>query len=510
MKKINITMMIFLSAICLMFGMNNVKANNYDMSSWIDISQFTLPNGISDETHNIIIFQRTNGGFYRLIAVPKSVSNYEIRDLSNPSGTFPYIGSGQTIAIFSNGTYYNVKWYDTSNSNSYTFGRISSSSGATFTAYKIIYCNTNIRNSLNDGDWFNYAQSQENISITSNNENGLTTFSIDYSQFLSNPDYRFLYGFDDLAMNDVTNDLVNGIYSGIIDFDDIVIARVVDSNGNTIVETEHRMSYGLKDQLVVHFHNSYGNDFISFIYSDQEVTQEVIANTPQVNNLLFSGDSGRVAIEFYQDETLETEWSFNGTWCASRDFDVYIKWSGLIPEYTTNIYAKDEKIWFNINFTRWDSESSDIVIFATETTEISNATSLMNRTYTYGQYTNHTIQDESVFSESVIELKFGYIVDNRPKIFLIRTISVNNLINNLPQATQEEVRLVDEYHKTQLGLDSDNVGFINKFINSIQVPIQAITDLTSYMFGKCNIYIKSFLISIFTIIIIAAIIKFIK
>ncbi len=502
MKKINITMMIFLSAICMVVGLNDVKAKVY--------TEFGTYPDLPSQSEYYMIAKHKSDSSKQYLYLGKNDNNCVYSNFKS------YLDNAMSVGIENiSGSNCGYDFYQLEN-NSWTYKKTVNvnsqfwGASGSYTDYNIA---TTIPFKLRNNSVYVQGGTgilESPISISSNNSDGLTTFTINFSQFEFDQGYKFLYGFHDLAMIDVTNDLINGIYSSIIDFDDDVIARVVDSNGNIIAESTHHMSYGLKDQLVIYFHNNVGDDFITYTFNNVDLDNDSLTNNPQIRDILYSGSSGRVAIDFYKESTFETLWNFDGTFCLSRDIDVYIKWSGLIPEYTTNIYAKDEKIWFNINFTRWDSESSDIVIFATETTEISNATSLMNRTYTYGQYTNHTIQDESVFSESVIELKFGYIVDNRPKIFLIRTISVNNLINNLPQATQEEVRLVDEYHKTQLGLDSDNVGFINKFINSIQVPIQAITDLTSYMFGKCNIYIKSFLISIFTIIIVAAIIKFIK
>ena len=135
MKKKYIVLAILIG---LLLCVGSVKA--YDMSSWKDISQFTLPSGINQNDYYIVIFQRENNSFYRLLYIPKDNSHYFGGISTNYN--FPY---GNYINTYQgNGIWYNNYWYDSTSSSDYSITRRSSSTGASFSLYKIIYTNTDI------------------------------------------------------------------------------------------------------------------------------------------------------------------------------------------------------------------------------------------------------------------------------------------------------------------------------------------------------------------------------
>lgn len=136
----------------LFLCINSVKA--YDMSSWKDISQFTLPEGVNKDSFWIVIFQRQQNSFYRMLYMPKT--DYYYFGTNKTGETFPY--SNYINTYYGNGGWYNQYWYDSTGPNDYSITRKSSSTGASFSNYKIIYTNANIYegSSKNNALFFDY------------------------------------------------------------------------------------------------------------------------------------------------------------------------------------------------------------------------------------------------------------------------------------------------------------------------------------------------------------------
>lgn len=127
------------------FLINKVSAatsDTYDMSSWIDISEFTLPSGINTEEYNIVIWLKNETLGYRLLTWKKDEDKY-LRIFPSSSGfVFPNVHDiyandwNKTRLVY-------ISYYDETAAFSKVFNS-SVKTSRTFVAEKIIYTNTNI------------------------------------------------------------------------------------------------------------------------------------------------------------------------------------------------------------------------------------------------------------------------------------------------------------------------------------------------------------------------------
>ena len=151
-KRLKIFLTVIVSIFSFIF-IGNVKAASsdfYDMSQWIDIDEFTLPNGINPDDYNIIIWERGNNGnsnSYRMVYSLKS-DNYKIW-LSTypqylPPSSFPYLTSSPGFSKNRIGGYDSIYYYDETILGSKIFNKKQSSSGSFSSGSYIVYSNYDI------------------------------------------------------------------------------------------------------------------------------------------------------------------------------------------------------------------------------------------------------------------------------------------------------------------------------------------------------------------------------
>lgn len=143
----------FIIPFIFIFGAYKVNAEEYDMSKWIDISEFTLPNGISPETHNILIWKRSDTLGYRLYATTGDYKKCSIETRNNPNNVFPFV-SDIICSRPSTGSF-NEPYYDTPNANSKVFNNTKTGNGSAFSSYYIVYSNYSLYDYTHDFGNFN-------------------------------------------------------------------------------------------------------------------------------------------------------------------------------------------------------------------------------------------------------------------------------------------------------------------------------------------------------------------
>lgn len=135
--------------------------NSYDNSKWLDISNFSLPIGITKEEYNIVIFYSENDRKYKMFAWSKNNSNdihLNISDNDFYSNTFPY---GNFMFFYDkNMNKIKVNYYEEVEPLTKIFkdSPSGSSDGSEniFKNFTIIYSNTNLYSYLNNQKqvWF--------------------------------------------------------------------------------------------------------------------------------------------------------------------------------------------------------------------------------------------------------------------------------------------------------------------------------------------------------------------
>ena len=507
MKKWAFTIIVFLSVIFII-GIKNVKAENYDLSKWIDVSDFTLPNNINVDDNYVVIWKRGGNapGGYRLIYCPKSNTNFKVYaplTQNTNINSFPYT---DYLNFMNGSSWFNLNYYQTDSDTNYYFPNSSSGSSASFSIGAggyLVYSNINIifgSSAEIYGTWFD-TNSLEFIKFSSSYNDEYASVTIDFSDYLDSG-YRYYYGYDELLMYDITEQLTNGVYNFNAYYDDTIYAKVVDSLGNVVAEGDYDINYGMLDQYSLHFHVNGVNGYSDFI-------KLVSDNTDYENfwsedeDILLHYDT-RVAMAFYTDEEMTREVVFDGTWCPARDLDIYIKWSNYLPMYNQNVYIADEKLKLDLTWFNWYEESSDYVVF------YSSSQTLENYTFNYAKYLVNPTTTFNVHYGESITLRFGIInPDHTITILATHSFNIETWVDhNVDEETREQMQLIEQYRQTQE--NPNNLDAVNSFLNVISVPINFIKEILGYFWGKMNIYLKSFSITIFTVILITAVIKIIR
>lgn len=160
----------------------NVKAissDTYDMSSWIDINEFTLPSkNINTEDYYIVIFERQDNLGYRLFYWTKNSDEF-IFVGANDNDIFP---KTDTITIkkgsYSNPSWKNLYYFDETEAYSKKFQNSSSKTGASFSSSKLIYTNIEIRTfGFYDIIWFDLSKVDFKSSYEFNEDINVTDIS---------------------------------------------------------------------------------------------------------------------------------------------------------------------------------------------------------------------------------------------------------------------------------------------------------------------------------------------
>ena len=172
----------FLLLISCFFCIGKVSAISsdvYNMSSWIDVSEFTLPNGVSPDTHYILICE--GGGIgYRIIYFSKS-NNYTVSIESEPE-TSPSFPNLYSIYVYSGNSEVRVSSSYTGSLSNKKFPA-STSSKSNFSVSKLIYTNINLyyRKYQYKGIWFDLSKVQFTLPTYTVNFHLNGGFNIDMS-----------------------------------------------------------------------------------------------------------------------------------------------------------------------------------------------------------------------------------------------------------------------------------------------------------------------------------------
>lgn len=152
--------------IAYFFITSNVKAvssNDYDMSQWMDISEFTLPSGITPENYKIIIRKGYDSGTkYYMTVIPKN--NSARFQIYKDSDIFPNAYAIKNLN--SNNSIYYAKWYESNSSKVFQYK--GTNDFAPFFNYKIVYINTDIYSTNGNNKWFDLSKVNFNSNYTVN------------------------------------------------------------------------------------------------------------------------------------------------------------------------------------------------------------------------------------------------------------------------------------------------------------------------------------------------------
>ncbi len=342
------------------------------------------------------------------------------------------------------------------------------------------------------------------ISSEYDEENNLALVTIDYSEYL-NSDYRYLYGYDYEKMEDVTDIAIDGVVGVPAWYNDIIYAQVVDQNENIVAENSYHISYNeLLDQYTYHFHlngvNGY-QDIIKYVNEETDTNYDhttvppTFFTVPEETMLFYDR---QVAIGFYTDEEMTNEIKFNGGWCPARDLDIYVKWSYKWPLYTPKVYLKDEKIKLQLKFYDWDPLAPEYVVF------YHNVGDGPSINYTFRPSNSEMIFDVGYTDAIVLEL--GYIEDGHVKIISERGFPIFAWVED--HNSQEEIDEMELIYYTNNGQYPTLP--TKKFLEILAHPFEFLYKLFEYFISKMNVYVQTFLLVIFSTILISGVIRFIR
>lgn len=88
------------------------------------------------------------------------------------------------------------------------------------------------------------------------------------------------------------------------------------------------------------------------------------------------------------------------------------------------------------------------------------------------------------------------------------TINIQEYIDSLPEI--EKTDIIAEYTYYNQDYLTDSPKALTNLLNVLNAPIQVITDIVLYIWNSLNVYIKLFLIGMFSTVIFSAIIRYIK
>ena len=512
MKKWAFTIIIFLSAIFIMTS--NVSAKNYDLN---DVNLDNI-SGLQyySSNYSLAVSREAYTNDIKLWLVFWN-KNYGRMDKQIDSSSYVNdicLAAGNCFARF----YSNVngesnpryKAYYTSTDNGNTWTLMYANGYSTQPIVNGYLLKTTVdlfgyTNSTRNDKYYSagyiYEDLGEHIKFDSSYNNEYAFVTIDFSDYLDSG-YRYYYGYDELLMYDITDQIINGVYNFNAYYDDTIYAKVVDSFGNVVSEGDYEINYGMLDQYSLHFrvdNINNGNDFVKLVTDNTDYSNFW---TEDEEILLYFNI--RVVTGFYTDSELTNQIEFDGTWCPARDLDIYMTWTNRLPMYNRNVYISDEKLKLDLTWLNWYEEAQDYVVF------YSSSQTGGNYTFNYAKYLSQQTYTFNVHYNESITLQFGKInQDHSITIFTTHSFNVENWVeHNIDEETREQMELIEQYRQEQEspnGIDS-----INSFIRIIAVPINFIKEILVYIWFKMNIYIKSSLITIWSTILITAIIKIIR
>lgn len=510
MKKWAFTIIIFLSAIFIMTS--RVKAGELDfLPNFTNLSGATSYYVIYD-----IDFSRMNPGWsddndsYIIIFFNRPMAflsfNESYIQTWNEYGWSGLASHSNNVSGYSNVKYSAAyQWYYNQSNNWSLINTNSYWSSGNDQSQIMRYTSIDLYGRGDNNLYFSAGYSNlptfEHIGFDSTYNDEYAFVTIDFSDYLDSG-YRYYYGYDDLLMYDITDQMINGIYNFNAYYDDTIYAKVVDSLGNVVSEGDYEINYGMLDQYSLHFHVdgiNNGNDFVKLVTDNTDYSNFW---TEDEEILLYFNT--RVVTGFYTDSELTNQIQFDGTWCPARDLDIYMTWTNRLPMYNRNVYISDEKLKLDLTWFNWYEEAQDYVVF------YSSSQTGENYTFNYAKYLNQQTYTFNVHYNESITLQFGKInEDHSITIFTTHSFNVENWVeHNIDEETREQMELIEQYRQEQ---ESPNgIDGINSFIRIIAVPINFIKEIFVYIWLKMNIYIKSAIITIWSTILITAIIKIIR
>lgn len=122
-------------------------------------------------------------------------------------------------------------------------------------------------------------------------------------------------------------------------------------------------------------------------------------------------------------------------------------------------------------------------------------------------FTNNVIhQFKPIYPNNTYYLSYENL-DNGNVIYQIE-FNVQDYIDSLPEI--EKTDIIAEYTYYNQDYLTDSPKALTNLLNVLNAPIQVITDIVLYIWNSLNVYIKLFLIGMFSAVIFSAIIRYIK
>ena len=122
-------------------------------------------------------------------------------------------------------------------------------------------------------------------------------------------------------------------------------------------------------------------------------------------------------------------------------------------------------------------------------------------------FTNNVIhQFKPIYPNNTYYLSYENL-DNGNVIYQIE-LNVQDYIDSLPEI--EKTDIIAEYTYYNQDYLTDSPKALTNLLNVLNAPIQVITDIVLYVWNSLNVYIKLFLIGMFSAVMFSAIIRYIK
>lgn len=523
MRKILYSLLIFVSIFFISYKVSAATSDVYDMSEWIDISEFTLPDGINTEDYNIIITQRNSTDGYRAIYWPKSEVVYAKAYCTTSSCTFPYISGVDTYSDFGINRKKITRVSETS-AFSKIFDSSTINSDITSTAATIIvYSNVDIYHS----PYGTFTSGFFDTSKVTFDKPYKVKRSIEFNTSISSFD---IYVDKDDELSDLSYKI------NYVDYNDYATENITKSKLYTV------MFYGLKNENGLYhwemlddctnwdYPSEYCHVKSKFEQLESELNKEGFTVEGYVDFLDIFNEYDTVRVVLRLDNALTGKidyWDKNMKIAAT---DVDVNYFGF--DYSRNLSDSDLYRYTIFSTKEQDlsgnlyiiSQSNDITInyFDTKYANFKEYSSLadvkkqenfwlfnyehigLNNNLGFYLFTDRNLNERLVYQfYTNTSLYFSYNDSD--------TLDDTIYIDNTGNSTNGNIAIdPDELMNYEYETIDDLFENITKFNEKINVVSQEIHKVIQYAYDSLNIYIKSFLISIFTVILVAGTIVLIR
>lgn len=444
---------------------NAATSDVYDMSSWIDIEEFTLPSNITPETHNIIIYERTGNGGYTLLPWDKTADIYP--RIPHADSIFP--NSDIWFNDWNISKWANVSYYHETIAYSKQFKSTRTDVGAIFQPLKIVYSNVNIYGpeSKHISLWFDLSQVNFGPTSYEFNENiDVTDISKIKVNFELPEDTSNL----NLELDYSVKVLGDFYYEGYIGEPHIIL-KSLDENNNTLIDVVNN-SYLDRDTIITNmcaiancenFKTDSFNEMLTNISMDK------------VENFIYN--SGAVPIDQRDNFRDLAQKLIDYDYCTSlyyfNTFNMSLLRDSTVYEYSLEIDTIDLDSTLNLNF-------------------ISNLNYSIEYEYTVDNEDYYITVDMNDYSALVLVPKV-YDIDNNISASFLSDIYLNGIYDIELWKDLESRTVLNRYdnyksnvfsHYFHRDYNSSVLYFVNKDINSANSYIKFDSRYYSYALKK--------------------------